>query len=82
MRESQLGGGAMLRGERWGASVASRMGTRRAAPRWPRWEDSERVREVARRKVRDLSGDLQLRERLAQRCATSAAKAYESKRKG
>lgn len=74
---AQLAGVAKLRGELWGESV------REAGERspWPTWDESERVREIARRKVADIAGaDVELLETLARMCAGSAADAYANPR--
>ena len=45
---------------------------------WPSWDESERIREIARRKVAKLGqGDERLLDRLAKVCAASARHHYE-----
>lgn len=68
---AHLRGCAALRGERWGESVARRVGTRRP---WPAFEG--RAREVALRKVADLSRDPELLELLAAELAQWAARRW------
>ncbi len=41
------------------------------------YDDSERVRELARRRVADISGDARLRELLARACSKAAAEEYQ-----
>ena len=67
-----LSGVALSRGILWAESVTRRMPTKRADRSWPRWNESERVRMIARSKVNDLTRDERLIERLAKLCADSA----------
>jgi hypothetical protein len=78
--EAKIIGCAMLRGERWGESVARRMGTKRAP--WPSWERTKRLRAIAISKVSDVTRDQRLRERLARVCAEWAGRSYTRKRVG
>jgi len=72
--EVQLVGVARARGYWWGRSVRTVM----RGQAWPTFEESERVQQIARRKVADIArGDEQLMERLARAAATAARAAYE-----
>lgn len=66
----------MSRGMRWAQEVARRLPTKRAPQRWPSFDESERVRMIALRKVGGLTNDARLRERLARLCVADAARAW------
>lgn len=67
-RHAQLSGVARVRGEHWAVRVAKHVHPDRP---WP--EHAGRAAQIARRRVRDLSGDPRLHELLAADLAKSAA---------
>jgi hypothetical protein len=70
----QFRGVAAIRGTLWGARVRTML-----TGAWPSWTDpaADRLRAVARKKVRDLvAGDERLLEVLARVCAEAAAVEY------
>jgi hypothetical protein len=67
-RFAQLGGVAQSRGERWARSVA------RVVPIDRLWPNTERMRAIALRKVRDLASDARLRELLTDEVVVGAAR--------
>jgi len=67
-------GHAAARGYAWGQRVARMLGATRR--RWPTWDASERVRQLARAKVADLALDERVLDRLARCCAAEAERAY------
>lgn len=77
---STVGGTAMSRGMRWAEGVAKRLPTKRSPTSWPGFDDSEKVRRLAMKKVQDLTDDPRLRERLARLCVTEAARAWSRRR--
>ncbi|MCB9564208.1 MAG: hypothetical protein H6708_27775 [Kofleriaceae bacterium] len=81
-RLASLRGVAASRGMRWADGVRVRMPMRRAPSRWPGWSASDRVREIARRKVAGPTHDDRLAERLAEVCAAEAARWWSRRRQG
>jgi hypothetical protein len=70
-----MAGNARAIGADWGAKVRRV----RFGAQWPEWSTSDRVRELARAKVRHLaSGDAALLDHLAQECAAHAAAEYRT----
>jgi hypothetical protein len=63
-----LSGVAQCRGEAWARAIA------RVIPIDSPWPVTEKMRAIAVRKVSDLTGDLRLREVLADDCVTGAAR--------
>jgi hypothetical protein len=58
--------------------VARRLSSRSIKPaRWPSYDESERVRRLARQRVADISGDVRLLELLARACSRAAGEEYE-----
>ena len=70
-RSAWLTGAAALRGERWGREVIARATPRQRARPWPPYEGAAVARAIA--KVRDLSGDARLLERLGRQVHQWAA---------
>ena len=75
---SWLEGVAGCRGAYWAESVVRKLCGRPIKPqRWPQYDESARARELALRRVADMSRDARLRELLARACLKSAAEEYE-----
>jgi hypothetical protein len=77
-----LGGVAACRGSYWAENVVRRVAGKRLAPVWPRYEDSDKVRRIARERVSDLTRDPAQRERYARACCAAAGKRYDELVKG
>lgn len=73
MLHAQLGGVAMARGIRWAHRVREQVGN---SPAWPAWNESEKVRAIARKKVADISGDERLGRLLERDCYEEAARTW------
>ena len=71
-----LGSTASVRGYVWARNVRVRL--RQPPEHWPTWEESERVREVARNKVRDMARDAALIDRLARLVVKGAVEGWSA----
>ena len=71
-----LGSTASVRGYVWARNVRVRI--RQPPAHWPTWDESERVRELAREKVRDMAKDVALLDRLARLVIKGAVEGWSA----
>lgn len=74
-------GPAFCHGHAWGRRVAELLGD--PPEEWPRWPDTEKMRAVAARQVRDVapSAPPEARARIVAACVEGAVAAYEEARR-